>query len=99
MAARAAYVRVDRQARLEIESSYADWQQTRHALQMFAQPVVDARAQIVRATQQQLTEGVASVLDVILAQRELLAAQKVRAQVIRDAQLARWQLAVAIDTW
>jgi outer membrane protein TolC len=66
---------------------------------MFAQPVVDARAQIVRATQQQLTEGVASVLDVILAQRELLAAQKVRAQVIRDAQLARWQLAVAIDTW
>ena len=99
LAARAAYVRVDRQARLEIESSYADWQQTRHALQMFAQPVVDARAQIVRATQQQLTEGVASVLDVILAQRELLAAQKVRAQVIRDAQLARWQLAVAIDTW
>ena len=99
LAARAAYVRVDRQVRLEIESSYVDWQQTRHALQHFAQPVVDARAQIVRANQQQLIEGVASVLDVILAQRELLAAQKVRAQVIHDAQVARWQLAVATDTW
>ena len=99
LAARAAYVRVDRQVRLEIESSYVDWQQTRHSLQQFAQPVVDARAQIVRATQQQLIEGVASVLDVILAQRELLAAQKVRAQVIHDAQVARWQLAVATDTW
>lgn len=99
MSARAAYLRVDRQVHLEIETSYADWQQTRHALQQFAQPVVEARAQIVRATQQQQVEGVASVLDVILAQRELLAAQKVRAQVIHDAQVARWQLAVATDTW
>lgn len=99
LAARAAYVRVDRLVRLEIASSYVDWQQTRHALRQFAQPVVDARAKIVRATQQQLIEGVASVLDVILAQRELLAAQKVRAQVIHDAQVARWQLAVATDTW
>jgi hypothetical protein len=36
---------------------------------------------------------------VILAQRELLAAQKVRAQVIHDAQVARWQLAVATNSW
>lgn len=99
LAARSAYFRVDRQVHLEIESSYADWQQTRHALRQFAQPVVDARAQLVRATQQQLIEGVASVLDVILAQRELLAAQKVRAQVIHDAQVARWQLAVVTNSW
>jgi outer membrane protein TolC len=40
-----------------------------------------------------------SLLDVVTAQRDFLLAQRTLHQIERDALVARWRLAVAVDAW
>lgn len=84
---------------LEIESSlrnfyHARTQRTQHML-----PLVERRRLALATTRRLFAEGLVSYSDVVLASRELLAAQRTLHQIERDVLLSRWRLAVALGAW
>ena len=97
-AARAQLIRVERAAALEVGAAWLDWQRAREALEKFARPAVTAREQALDGTRRLLTAGLAGLLDVIAAQRDLLASRRALAQAERDAAVAAWRLGMAAGT-
>lgn len=89
-------IRTERQIRLEVDSALLELQQTRQALTGRLRPVVAAREAILAVMRRQFLAGTVALSDVIVAHRDLLAAQRVEAQGTYDAALALWQLAMVL---
>lgn len=97
--AQARGLEAERQLALEVERSYRDFLQAHKLQAQRVQPLCELRTRVLAAVRKQFAEGVASLLDVVTAQRDLLAVQRVLHQLERDALVARWRLAVAVDVW
>lgn len=97
--AQARELAVQRQLALEVESSYRDFLQAHKLRVQRVQPLCELRTRVLAAVRKQFAEGVVSLLEVVSAQRDLLAVQRVLYQLERDALVARWRLAVAVDDW
>lgn len=95
-AALAALVLSRRQAALELRRAEREWQGTYDALTRIARPLVPLREQALWAAQRQFAEGTVPLLEVITAQRDLLAAERALAEAEREAALAAWELRLAL---
>lgn len=95
-AARAGLLAAERQADLELRSALLDWRGARRALVAQARPLVAAREAARAAARRQLEAGVAGLVDVLLAERDLLAARRALAQAQRDVAVAAWLFALAL---
>lgn len=80
---------------LEVQTSYRDWNLARQLHAQHALPARDLRTRLLAITRKQFTEGLVVLSDVVQAHRELLAAQRARCHIERDAWVARWRLLVA----
>jgi outer membrane protein TolC len=94
--ARAAQMRSERQVLLDVDSALLDWQRANQALGHRVRPLVQARELALAATRRQFQAGVVSLLDVITAQRDLLAARRLETQSSYESALALLQLAMAL---
>lgn len=94
--AKANQLRSERQVQLDIASSYHLWQRSTDILHQHARPLCDARKQALTATEKQFAAGITSLLELITAQRDLLAAQRAEANAQRDVEASLWQLHMAL---
>lgn len=97
--AQARGLEAQRQIALEVESSYRDFLQAHKLRVQRGKPLRELRARVLAAVRKQFAEGVVSLLDVVTAHRDFLLAQRTLHQIERDALVARWRLAVAVDAW
>ena len=94
--AKANQLRSERQVQLDIASSFHLWQRSTDILHQHARPLCDARKQALIATEKQFAAGITSLLELITAQRDLLAAQRAEASAQRDVEVSLWQLHMAL---
>ena len=96
VAARAALRDAEQRAALEIESARVELRGARRALRDHVRPLVAAREAAREATQRQFRAGVVGLIDLLTAERDLLAARRALAQAERDAAAAAWSLVQAL---
>ena len=95
-AAQAALVLSRRQAALEIRRAERERQGAQDALTRIARPLVPLREQALWAAQRQFAEGTVPLIEVVTAQRDLLAAERALAMAEREAESAAWELRLAL---
>jgi outer membrane protein TolC len=95
LSARAVLTLLERQLALDLTSAARDLEGAADALRRFARPQVVLREATLRGARRLLAEGVATPLEVITAQRDLVAAQRVLAQVEHDLSAAAFRLRIA----
>lgn len=96
--ARATIRSIERQVALELATALRDWRGAQEALVGIARPAIELRTQALSAAQRQFAEGVVPLLEVITAQRDLLASQRSLAQAECDAGLAAWRLRWVVES-
>lgn len=95
-AAQAALVLSRRQAALDLRRAEREWRGAQEALVRIARPLVPLREQALWAAQRQFAEGTVPLIEVVTAQRDLLAAERALAAAEREAALAAWELRLAL---
>lgn len=93
--ARASLVIAERQLALDLATAEREVQGARDALIRFVRPLVNLRQSALTGARRLFAEGMATLLDVVTAQRDLLAAQRALAQAEREASLSAFRLRVA----
>lgn len=94
-AARAALTLSTRQVALEFRRTEREWEGARDSLSQTARPAVLLRERALEAAQRQFAEGLVPMIEVVSAQRDLLAAERTRALAEHDAALAAWEYRLA----
>lgn len=90
---------LSRQIALEVESSARDYFTLRDLRTQQVLPLTALRQQALARVQRQFAEGLVSSLDVVMASRDLLLAQRTLAGLERDILTARWRLAASVAAW
>lgn len=93
--ARAGLAIAERQLALDLATAERELHGARDALIRFVRPLVNLRGSTLTGARRLFAEGMATLLDVVTAQRDLLAAQRALAQAERDASLAAFRLRIA----
>jgi len=94
--ARAALAATERQIALEIATALREWQGAGSALLQIARPLVQLREQALVAANRQFAEGIVGLLEVVTAQRDLLASRRALARVEQEVSQAGWRLRLAV---
>jgi len=96
LSARSALTLLERQAAVEVLSAERDHRGASDALLRFVRPQVALRETALRGARRLLAEGMAPLLDVVAAQRDLLASRRALAQAEHDVALAVFRLGIAL---
>lgn len=90
--ARAAWTILERQVAAELLAAEREHQSASEALLRIARPQVSLRESTLRGARRLFAEGMASLLDVVAAQRDLLAAYRSLAEAEHDVALSAFRL-------
>ena len=86
----------ERQLALDLMTALRDLSGAHDTRIRFAGPLVRLRESNLTGARRLLTEGMSPLLDVVTAQRDLIAAQRALAQAEHDAALAAFRLRIAL---